>query len=491
MSKGSIFGIEKKYHTAIEIGKSYLKIAQAETSNNKGIVISKLISKPISGLSDEEISKVLADIVSANNIRVERLTAVISRDRVMVRYLRLPATKAEEIDNMLSFEVTRQIPYSQEEIVSDYKVITTDNQGYSKIMLAIVHKNEVTKLNDILDSIKKEPNQIRLSSEAILSWLRAVQEEELSYKGVCLLDVDTDNTEIAVIYDGRLEFSRVASIGTANISQGGPEVESWKRHLIDEIKASIGVYIKERGQDAFPITEFLVTGAVSVTEALTELIKEQMDTPSRSLNILPTLPLADEALAEEGISSDSSVCAVCGSLFLSEGLNLISAEQRKEEKVKLRTRRFVAISISTMIGVALLSACVLVRLYQKEQLLIRMKNILKQIEPQAKATEDKLKKLRVVKQQLSEGATSLDAIYHLYRLIPANISLVDFDYEDKSRMVRFRGTAGSISEVYTLAGILEDSDKFSRVETPFARIRRSREGEVVDFQISCNFMLED
>lgn len=478
----------KNYITAIEAGKSYLKISQAEVST-KGVVISKLITRPISDLSDDEISKMLADVITTNHIRLDRLIVIISRDRAMVRYLRLPATKAEEIDSMISFEAARQIPYSQEEVISDYEIIDTDSEGYSAIMLAIVHKNELARINNILGSTGKRPDQIRLSSEAILSWLKAVPKEGMGQKAICLLDIDTDSAEITIISDGRLEFSRVASIGAANISQSESEADFWKGRLIDETKRSIGMYIKEKGKDASTISEFLVTGANSVIEDLSNLIQERMDAPCRPLNILSTLPLTKKALPDEGVSPDISVCAVCGSLFLSEGINLIPAELRRKEEVKVKTKKLVAMSMLAVVGVVLLSAAALVRLYQKERLLTRLENMLKQIEPQTKATEDKLRKLRVIEQQLSEEATSLDVIYHLYRLIPANISLIDFDYEDKDRVVRFRGTATKMSDVFNLATILEESDRFSNVQTRSASKRRTREAEVVDFQIWCNFML--
>lgn len=486
MIKKPIFTFGKNYLTAIELGKSYLKIAQAEVSG-QGLVISKLIAKSVLGLSDEEISRALADIISTNNVKLDRLIAVISRERAMVRYVRLPAIRVEEISRMVSFEATRQIPYSREEVIYDYEIIATDSEGYSEIMLVIVHKNELARINNILSPVRKEPLQVRLSSEAVSAWLKAASGTEPAQKNICLLDVDRDSTEIAVISGDKLEFSRVASIGVANISQDESEADFWKGRLIDELKRSIGMYVKERGKEASAIEEFLITGANSVIEDLSAFTREQMGIASRALNVLSTLTMADQALPDEGLSADCSVCSVCGGLFLSEGVNLIPAELRRKQKSKAKTRKLAAILLSVVAGAALLSVIALARLYQKEQLLMRLDNMLKQIESTTMATEDKLKKLRVVKKQLSEGATSLDVIYHLYRLIPANISLIDFDYEDKDRVVRFRGTAVRMSDVFNLATILEKSDRFGNVQTGSVSKRQTREGELVDFQFRCNF----
>jgi len=117
-----------------------------------------------------------------------------------------------------------------------------------------------------------------------------------------------------------------------------------------------------------------------------------------------------------------------------------------------------------------------------------LNTMLEAIEPTADATEAKLKKIRVLKSQLSEGASSLDVIYHLYRLMPANISLIDFDYDDNSGIVRFRGRAVRMSDVFKLTTILDESERFDNVDTRSVAKRRTREGEIVDFQLRCSFI---
>ncbi|NQT89792.1 MAG: pilus assembly protein PilM [Candidatus Omnitrophica bacterium] len=488
MPKKPILKLGKKYDTAIEIDSSHLKIIQAEVSG-KGTVVSRLIAEPISGLSGEATSALLSEILSSKKMALNRLAVVISRDRVMVRYLQLPTAKSDEIDNMVSFEVTRQIPYSKEEVISDYKVIGVDDKGYSTVLLAVVHKNEIAKINNTLASIGRKADRITLSSESILGWARNTLREQLIEKTVCLIDIDTDTTEIVIISGGRLNFSRASSIGAVNILSDTPD-DAKSRRFIEEIRRSIAMYVKERGSEASDISEFLITGAESVIEKMSSVIQREMDTPSRHMNTLSALTVADGALPEEGISAESSVCAVCGSIFSLEGLNLIPQDERRKEKARAKAKNVIALSVSVFIGLALLSAAAMANLYQKEHMLSKIGSMLKKIDSETKATEAKLQKLTVIKERFSEGAASLDVIYHLYRLIPSSINLLDFNYDDSSRTVRFRGTAVRMSDVFKLATILEDSDIFSAVQTRSVSKRRTREGEIVDFQIKCSFMPE-
>jgi Tfp pilus assembly protein PilN len=65
--------------------------------------------------------------------------------------------------------------------------------------------------------------------------------------------------------------------------------------------------------------------------------------------------------------------------------------------------------------------------------------------------------------------------------------LLDFDYDDISKSVRFSGRAGRMSDVFSLVSVLENSDIFSNVQTRSVVQRRTMEGAAVDFQIRCNF----
>jgi len=111
-----------------------------------------------------------------------------------------------------------------------------------------------------------------------------------------------------------------------------------------------------------------------------------------------------------------------------------------------------------------------------------------QVESTASQVEIKSKKLDSVKEQLSGEASSLNVIYNLYSIMPEDISLIDFNYDDASRVVRFRGRAYKISDVFKLVSLLENSASFSNVQTRSVAEKRTRASAAVDFQISCNFI---
>ena len=181
------------------------------------------------------------------------------------------------------------------------------------------------------------------------------------------------------------------------------------------------------------------------------------------------------------------MCTVCGGPFVTEGINLIPQEYKKKLSQNVVIRKIIGISIvSAFISLAAF-ALIGLKIYQKETLLSQLELMYAQVELTANQVEIKSKKLDSVKEQLSGEASSLNVIYNLYSIMPENISLIDFNYDDASRVVRFRGRAHKISDVFKLVPLLENSASFSNVQTRSVAEKRTSASAAVDFQISCNF----
>ncbi len=480
------FTLSKKSNLYIEIDKKYLKILQSEAAS-KGLAVTKLLVEPIFGLSDEEIAKLLSDTASSNNIKLHSVIVIISREKAMVRYMRLPTLDRSEIEKMVSFEIAKQTPYSQDEITSDYEVMSRDVEGYSKVMLVVSPKNEIARINHILGISGNKLKQIRLSSEVIIGLLGTAGVALTKGKSICLIDIDDDNTEIIIACNGSLSFSRSVSMGASHILEREGQDDASKTRLADEIKRSIAAYLKEKTTEAGDVSEFIIIGANSVIKNFAEFFTAAVKIPCKAVNVLEEVFLADKALAETGIPQEVSVCAVCAGPFAGEGINLIPQEEKRKQSQNAVIRKTIGISIAFFFAFLIVLTLTGLKIYQKEKLLNELESMYSQVEPAASQAEVKIKKLRNIKAHLSEEASSLRVIYDLYSLMPENISLLDFNYDDTSRVVRFRGRAHKISNVFKLVTLLESSAGFSNVQARSVAEKRTKGVAVVDFQIRCNF----
>jgi Tfp pilus assembly PilM family ATPase len=470
----------------VEIDKRYLKLLQSTVKGNS-VMVSKLLVEPVLGLSEEEISGLLTDIINQNNITFNSISVIIPRERVITRYMKFPATNNSEIESMVSFEITKQTPYSQDDIVSDYRIKAVDEQGYSKVEIVFSPKSEISRINSILGHLTSRLKYIYFSSEAISAWPGLVNIRIKDAESSCLINIDSSTTEIAVISAEGLCFSRSIAIGADDIMEIQEQLNPLKTKLVKEIEQSIALYLKEKGPAPGNITRIVLTGAASVCKDFIGFLKTAINTPSELLNPLSGIQLSDDALSESGIPEDASVCAICGGIFIEDGINLMPQDQKIKSKKILLFKKAAAISAFFMLMFLVFAGTVFFKIHQRQNILKKLESMYSQIEKVSADTEEKLKKLRSIKSHIAEGESSLDVIYNLYFLVPEGIALLDFDYDDISKSVRFGGRAGRMSDVFSLVSVLESSEAFSNVQTRSVLQRRTREGTVVDFQIRCNF----
>ncbi|MFH1645807.1 MAG: pilus assembly protein PilM, partial [Candidatus Omnitrophota bacterium] len=453
----------------------------------KGFIISRLLSLSVSALDDTDVSNMIKGVIQSENIKISNLSVLISRDRVMLKYIKLPSSNQDELDSMVSFEVSKQIPYSIEEVVYDYKIVSSDDQGYSNVIIAIVHNKEIEKTRNLLESVTKAPFRLRLSSEALYTWYVKISPNYDKSKRVCILDVDADSTEIVLVFNEEVEFTRTVSAGALVLADVVPGDSSQRVRFVEELRRSIDIFFKQKGSDDEKIDECLIIGALSVKDSLPSLIEKELGLKSTYVSFLATMPIAEYAFGQDGIPEYISVSSLCASLFITEGMNLVPEEVRKKEEFRSKAKKVVFTAVVLSVAVLSLVGFFCVKLYQKRALLGRLSAIYEKIKPQASIVEEKVKKLDIVKSGSKEGVSSLDAIYNLYKIIPPNITLVDFDYDAEKRFVSFRGTASRMAEVLKLNALLEASGRFKNVESRSLSERRLAGIQVIDFQIRCNF----
>ena len=109
---------------------------------------------------------------------------------------------------------------------------------------------------------------------------------------------------------------------------------------------------------------------------------------------------------------------------------------------------------------------------------------IKKTGPKVQGLTTMINNINVVKNQLDMRGTSIDVIRELYKLIPSDISLTIFDFEDGSTCT-LRGTADELSNVFKFITILENSAYFKNVKVRYATKRVIKRQILTDFEIIC------
>jgi len=169
----------------------------------------------------------LRSALKSMGIRTDRIIVDVPRQDAVLNPLTLPPTPEVELPNMVRFQVAKELPFSIEQGVVDFAVEgkNAEKAGNIDLIVAAVR-------NHVMDYYKAVAAEAGLVLEHIglrpYANMVSVAELGTHQKGrVVLVDVGPSMTEINVLRDGRLAFSRAAAVtvenGNKSVPGAGPQ----------------------------------------------------------------------------------------------------------------------------------------------------------------------------------------------------------------------------------------------------------------------------
>ncbi|MFN7171140.1 MAG: type IV pilus biogenesis protein PilM, partial [Candidatus Omnitrophota bacterium] len=274
-----------------EISETHIKLAQFEKRKGEKSLVN-LFTRNLPSLDEGTVIKTIKAVLREIK-KKGTVLSLLPRQQITVRYLKLPSAHPEEIEAMLDFQVSKQIPYPKEEIAYSYIKLGIDTAGYTDILLAIVHQEIAYKQLNLLHSSGLEPERISFDTLASSSWFYYLYPEYR--ETIFLIDVDTLYTKISVIcFPGRLLFSRAIKVGVEDLEKEGDSQSL--RNFRDEIKLTFSTFTKEYPQTE--IKRIILTGAVSILNKLKDYLKNEFSSEIEIRLPLERIKMGRDALEE-------------------------------------------------------------------------------------------------------------------------------------------------------------------------------------------------
>lgn len=233
-------------------------------------------------------------------LRADHVIMCIPRQDAVLNPLTLPPTADSELANMVRFQIAKELPFSLDQAVVDFAIVPkgeTDVVGVELLVAAV--------RNHILDYFKAVAQEAGLKIDRVglrpHANMVTITREPAYCKGrVVLVDVGPQMTEIDVIRDGRLVFSRAAAVtvhaatGEADEkAPGSPHKHddavipfrdaretsaSAVEELLVEVTRTLAAY---RASDpAAAIDRVIVAGSSGIEEELSQAFAKRFETPT-------------------------------------------------------------------------------------------------------------------------------------------------------------------------------------------------------------------
>ncbi|MDP6523968.1 MAG: pilus assembly protein PilM [Kiritimatiellia bacterium] len=473
----------RKNVVAVEIGKDWLKIIQAEPAR-KGVSVSKL---HLERIADDDPS--LADAISSvvRDLKFPKIPVIVClpRQTVTVRILKLPSTDPAEVADMVELQVGKQTPYSREEILSDYRVIGIGREGYTCVMLAIVKRDVVRHRVNVLEEAGLDVERISLSSEGVLNWCTAAKLDPGDGRGTVLLDVDSFYTDLIVVQNGGVIFSRSILIGANQLLE---EYNEWIDKFAGEIRRSLEIC---RGES--PGIEFermLISGAGPAIEGLSKDIGSRLDAtaePADSLQLVTRLPKTPSV--RDPLYSPVSMTPLVGIALAPDNLDF----DLMPETVGLRKRLVSRSRVLTLLGILVMTVLVSLSMYGLMKLQFKQSRLGK-LRQQFVNTEDGVREvirketiIDLVSERQEQKFAAVNIFTECHRLKPEDVYFDQMDFDLVRARVTLGGSGSTRAQIQTLVNNLRRSDMFESVDSGGTTVDRSGRFR---FEVVCSLKVE-
>lgn len=423
---------------------------------------------------DKDLAVVVSRALGKLEYAGQPLIVALPHSKATCRHIKVPTQATQEIEKIVALQASRYLPYPAEELITGFEVISKDKAGYAELNLVIVHRDVIRRYLAIFQESKVHNFRIILSSYGLCNLYNYLKPQGAG--NVILTDVDLSCMELAICPDKKIAFSRYAKL-----EAGSPGRQNL---FIEEIKKTTDAYAKETGKGA-PDKIILFEPGCGTTE-LSQILKTKTGLTVEILSFAKGINFSQGVLNALSVTNSSFLALIgLGLKDLPEALSLLPQEIKntlKQAQLRKAYLQFIFITLSIVLVWAFSMAK---NIDNKAGYLERLKQELSKVEKEVRPLEKIENRMKLMQRGLIERPSSLEALYEVQQVLPGNVSLASFNYENKE--IILRGQAQELNSVFSLTGLLEKSEVFRdfNVKVRYATKRKTENGEVVDFEIIC------
>lgn len=248
----------------------------------------------------------LRDVLDQAGISFRHAVIAVPRDKVVLNTLSLPPTSDDDLPALVQFQMAKELPFAPGEATLDFAVRDADPAKPRDILVAAARNDLLKYYQDVADEAGLSLDRLGLRPEANLLAFSAGA-PDVATGHTLLVDIGPDLTEIDILSDGRLTFSRAASVrlpnelidhaaGTARLddsrilTQGVVDLAAPDNSFVQEAIDLLQLEVT-RSVEAFRATAVgvrfdraIIAGATGVETAFAEVLSQRLSIPVELYN---------------------------------------------------------------------------------------------------------------------------------------------------------------------------------------------------------------
>jgi len=507
---------------SLKLGSTSIKLVEIKNTK-ENILLTNVLFLPIPPIlasnqenREEFILKSLSQEVDIRKINRCFISTIIPRNKVIIKFLKLPTQQLTEIKRMLEFEAERHLPFPLSEVETDFHIIKREeNKTY--VLLVAVKKEEIAKQLYLLKRIGIKPSAVEVSSIALYNSLIFLSEK----KGFSIqINIAATSTDINIVKESKLIFGRGIDWGSKaltldlskflnlsfenaekikkengiilsketkdRISKDISEKSSlWANYLIAEINKTIQYLQLKEGP--VKIDKIILTGGGSKLINLNEYLRDKLKTKVTVYAPPKDIKISCDASSYHKYFPQMSLLlgiALRGLSSRQIEINLLPQKIKYSLQIKRQKMKRITVLAAALIGISISLITPYWIIADRNKQINKFREEIKILKPQLETIQDLRKKIRSIEDYISTKQSCMEVLRQISLIVSPDITIDKFSF-DKNKSVVLAGEASSHSSVVTLSRNLSELSIFEDAKIRYTK-RENVLKENVDFEIVCS-----
>lgn len=244
----------------VDIGCQSIKIAEIRMSGGQPTITAMAQTMTPEGAVDhvgiqdsEAVGTVLKQLLSsAGASSKDMVVSIAGQGSVLVRTLEVPNMSPTELDQHMEWEITRNVPFGEKTIQSDFKAFPPSEEDAQNldVVMAISPQSAIDAITGLAKKSGRKVAAIDVEPLGIARTLMSGYGEEFHGDTVCVIDIGHKTTAINIYRNGQLLMPRQVPIGgemfTQQIAEGlNTSYDEAERIKIEQAKIPEGAKLDQ------------------------------------------------------------------------------------------------------------------------------------------------------------------------------------------------------------------------------------------------------
>ncbi len=289
-------------------------------------------------VQNQDLGKTLKNILAEKKISCNQVKLSLKDSNCLVRYFSFPKMEKKRLEQALSYELNKHIPFSPDEVYFDYYILRDLSPTELSILLAVAKKDFINNILEIFKELGLAVSEINLDSICLLNLFLDTHPDSKDSNS-CILDVGNSFSIMTIVHKGVPFLTRDVKFSTKDIVAVAARAKGLKpadiqkqlldpgqaKDLFEFIQSSISGLCKEMKSsfDYFEVNKgehidkLYLSGGLAQTKDIETIFSEALDVDIEVLTSFPSsLKKSDRLFSEDKFNRSGTSFAVAFGLML-------------------------------------------------------------------------------------------------------------------------------------------------------------------------------